>query len=103
MWISGQCALSNPVHAGHADIHEDDIGRFLLGMETFDESHGSLAIAGSLHDFKIRFHLKQLAQALANQCLIVGNHDTNWFHQTASPSPDAIPPTPDAINRVATI
>ena len=60
----------DPVHVGHADIHDDQIGRALLG-----QLHRRLAVGRLGHDLHIRLFLDEAPQALSDNLVIVGDQD----------------------------
>ncbi len=61
----------NTVELRHSDIHDDHVGRELLG-----EADGLAAIAGFADDFDCGVGLEQKLKAFANDPMIIGDEDS---------------------------
>jgi hypothetical protein len=60
------------VHAGHADIHDDNIG-----LQFFCQINGFAPIGGLTDDFDIRLFLEKAGQTLSNYRMIIGHQNVD--------------------------
>ena len=74
------------VQDGHADVHQHDVGSQASGA-----CNCVLAVAGFADDAHLRLALKDLAQADADECLVVGDqhggHTVGSLARTTKPPP----------------
>jgi hypothetical protein len=61
------------IEAGHGNIHDDDVGRDLLGL-----SYRFTAIAGGGDDLHVGLCVQNHSQALADGFVIVGEEDAEF-------------------------
>jgi hypothetical protein len=59
----------DPVHVGHADVHQHDVGALALGQRD-----GLGAVAGLADDLHVLLGVEDHAEAAAHERLVVGDH-----------------------------
>ena len=79
-----------PVDAGHADVHQHDVGPQLEG-----EAHGLVAVGGLADDGDVVLRVEQGPEPAAHQRLVVGDddgdHDGRTGRWASDPEPAAGP------------